>query len=191
VRAVINVDQKRREITFSANGMRPGRRSVFHVHYYRINFDGTGLVALTDGSGTHTVTFAPNYSVYVDTWSRVDMAPVTQLRRSSDGAQVLMELERASTDALLAAGWSPPEAFVAKGRDGKTDIYGVIVKPTQFRSGEDVSRDREHLCRPARRVHAQELRRLSPDAGAWPSLASSSCRWMGWARTIAPRLSTM
>ena len=130
VRAVINVDQKRREITFSANGMRPDEDPYF-THFYRISFDGTGLIALTDGVGTHTVTFAPNYSVYIDTWSRVDMAPVTQLRRSSD-AQVLMELERASTDALLAAGWSPPEAFVAKGRDGKTDIYGVIIKPTNF-----------------------------------------------------------
>ncbi len=130
VRAVINVDEKRREITFSANGMRPGEDPYF-VHYYRINFDGTGLVALTDGVGTHTVAFAPNYSVYVDIWSRVDMAPVTLLRRSSDAA-VLMELEAASTNDLIAAGWSPPEAFVAKGRDGVTDIYGVIVKPTNF-----------------------------------------------------------
>ena len=130
VRTVIKVDPKRREIIFSANGMRPGEDPYF-VHYYRINFDGTGLVALTDAPATHTVTFSPNYSVYVDTWSRVDMAPVTQLRRSSDGA-VLMELERASTDALVAAGWSPPEPFIAKGRDGKTDIYGVIVKPSNF-----------------------------------------------------------
>ena len=130
VRAVINVDEKRREITFSANGMRLDEDPYF-VHFYRINFDGTGLIALTDGPGTHTVTFAPNYSVYVDTWSRVDMAPVTVLRRSSD-AQVLMELEAASTADLIAAGWSAPEAFVAKGRDGKTDIYGVIVKPTNF-----------------------------------------------------------
>lgn len=130
VRAVINVDARRREITFSANGMRPGEDPYF-VHYYRINFDGTGLVPLTDGVGTHTATFAKNYSVYVDTWSRVDQAPVTQLRRSSDGA-MLMELERASTDGLAAAGWTAPEPFVAKGRDGKTDIYGVIIKPSNF-----------------------------------------------------------
>lgn len=130
VRAVINVDRRRREITFSANGMRPGEDPYF-VQYYRINFDGTGLVELTDAPATHTATFAPNYSVCVDTWSRVDQAPVTQLRRSSDGA-VLMELERASTDGLVAAGWSAPEPFVAKARDGVTDIYGVIIKPSNF-----------------------------------------------------------
>lgn len=130
VRAVLNVDRRRREITFSANGMRPGEDPYF-VHYYRINFDGTGLVQLTDAPGTHTVTFPPNYSVYVDTWSRVDQPPVTQLLRSSDGA-VLMELERASTDGLVAAGWRAPEPFVAKGRDGSTDIHGVIIKPSNF-----------------------------------------------------------
>ena len=130
VRNVINVDPKRREIIFSANGMRPGEDPYF-VHYYRINFDGSGLVALTDAPATHTVKFSPDYSVYVDTWSRVDMAPVSQLRKTSDG-EVLLELERASTDALVAAGWSPPEPFIAKARDGKTDIYGVIIKPSNF-----------------------------------------------------------
>jgi len=130
VRAVIDVDEKRREITFSANGMRPGEDPYF-VHYYRIGFDGTGLVALTDGAGTHTVTFSPGKSVYVDTWSRVDLAPVTQLRRTSDG-KVLLELERGSTDALASAGWVAPEPFIAKGRDGVTDIYGLIIKPTNF-----------------------------------------------------------
>lgn len=130
VRAVLNVDRRRREVTFSANGMRPDEDPYF-VHYYRINFDGTGLVHLTDAPATHTATFAPNYSVYVDTWSRVDQAPVTQLRRSSDGA-VLMELERASIDGLAAAGWSAPQPFFAKGRDGVTDIHGVIIKPSNF-----------------------------------------------------------
>ncbi len=130
VRAVVNVDEKRREITFTANGMKPGEDPYF-VHYYRIRFDGTGLIALTDAPATHTVTFSPDYSVYVDTYSRVDLAPVTQLRRSAD-AKVLLELERPSTAALASAGWSPPEPFVAKGRDGNTDIHGVIVRPTNF-----------------------------------------------------------
>jgi dipeptidyl aminopeptidase/acylaminoacyl peptidase len=130
VRAVINVDEKRREITFSANGMRPGEDPYF-VHYYRISFDGAGLVELTDGPGAHTVTFAPNYSAYIDIWSRVDMAPVALLRRSSDG-KVLMELEHPTTAALVAMGWRAPEAFIAKGRDGSTDIYGLIFKPSNF-----------------------------------------------------------
>jgi dipeptidyl aminopeptidase/acylaminoacyl peptidase len=43
-----------------------------------------------------------------------------------------MELERADIAALTQAGWKPPEVFTAKGRDGKTDIWGVIYRPTNF-----------------------------------------------------------
>jgi dipeptidyl aminopeptidase/acylaminoacyl peptidase len=130
VRAVQNIDQEKRTITFSANGMRNGEDPYF-THYYRINFDGTGLVPLTEGVGTHSLTFSPDRQFYVDTWSRVDMAPVAELRRASDGAK-LMELDRGDMAPLLAAGWSAPEPFVAKGRDGVTDIYGLIVKPSNF-----------------------------------------------------------
>jgi dipeptidyl aminopeptidase/acylaminoacyl peptidase len=130
VRSVVHVDENKRQIIFAANGMRPGEDPYF-VHYYRINFDGSGLVPLTDGQGTHTVTFSPDWQTYIDVWSRVDMAPAAQLRHASDG-RVLMDLERADMTALLAAGWTAPEPFVAKGRDGVTDIYGVIIKPANF-----------------------------------------------------------
>src|SRR6185369_8032281 len=56
---------------------------------------------------------------------------VTELRRTADG-KLVCPLERADSNALLAAGWRAPERFVAKGRDGKTDIYGVIVRPSNF-----------------------------------------------------------
>jgi dipeptidyl aminopeptidase/acylaminoacyl peptidase len=68
---------------------------------------------------------------YVDTWSRVDLAPVSQLRRTGDSRPV-MELERGDISALLSAGWRPPESFMALGRDGKTDIWGNIYRPVNF-----------------------------------------------------------
>jgi dipeptidyl aminopeptidase/acylaminoacyl peptidase len=68
---------------------------------------------------------------YVDVWSRVDQPPVFELRRSADRALV-MELERGDIRALTARGWRPPEVFVAKGRDGKSDIWGVIIRPSNF-----------------------------------------------------------
>ncbi len=67
------------------------------------------------------------------TYSRVDLPPVTELRRSKDGSRVC-ELERADWSALLATGWKPPERFVAKGCDDATDIFGVIFRPTNFDS---------------------------------------------------------
>jgi dipeptidyl aminopeptidase/acylaminoacyl peptidase len=101
------------------------------IHYYRIDFDGTGLVCLTPGSGNHTVQFSPNRKYLIDTYSRVDSPPVHELRLASDG-KLICELERADASALLEKGWKMPEPFVAKGRDGKTDIWGVIFRPMKL-----------------------------------------------------------
>jgi dipeptidyl aminopeptidase/acylaminoacyl peptidase len=130
VRDVDHVDEERREIWFQASG-RHADQDPYFVHHYRINFDGTGLVALTDADGSHSVSYSPDMEYAVVTWSRVDLPPITQLRRARDGA-VLAELGRGDHSALIAAGWRPPEVFTAKGRDGETDIWGMIIRPTDF-----------------------------------------------------------
>ena len=130
VRGVERVDEENRQIWFTAGGMNAGQDPYF-VHYYRINFDGTGLTAFTEADGNHSVSWSPSGEYYVDTWSRLDLAPVGQLRRASDRG-VVMELERGDTRELVRAGWTPPEVFVSKGRDGVTDIWGMIIRPTNF-----------------------------------------------------------
>ncbi len=130
VRGVVKVDEERRQIWFQASGMYPDQDPYF-IHYYRINFEGSGLVALTEANGDHTVSFSSDMAYYVDLWSRVDQPPILELRRTED-RKILMEVERGQIAELLAAGWRPPEVFVAKGRDGKTDIWGIIIRPTNF-----------------------------------------------------------
>jgi dipeptidyl aminopeptidase/acylaminoacyl peptidase len=130
VRGVEKVDTVARQIWFQASGMYAGKDPYF-VHSYRINFDGTGLVAMTDGDATHNVSYSDDMRYFVDIWSRVDQPQVFELRRTSDRAK-LMDIERADAKALYTLGWKPPEVFVAKGRDGTTDIYGVIIRPTNF-----------------------------------------------------------
>ncbi len=131
VRRVDKVDVEKKEIHFQTVGRHPGQ-DPYHVHFARIAFDGTGLVNLTDGDGTHTAPrFSPDGKHYLVTHSRVDLAPVTELRRTSDGKKIL-DVEKADTAALEKEGWKPPERFVSKGRDGKTDIYGLIHRPTNF-----------------------------------------------------------
>lgn len=130
VRNVEFVDEKNRVIWFRAGGVHAGQ-DPYYIHYGRVNFDGTGLTWLTTGDGTHTARFSPDRSFLVDTYSRVDLPPVVELRRGTDGTLVC-ELERADMTALLATGWQVPERFVAKGRDQSTDIYGVIWRPTTF-----------------------------------------------------------
>ena len=130
VRAIDKVDEGNRQIWFQASGMYAGKDPYF-VHQYRINFDGTGLTAYTEADGDHTVKFSPDGKYYVDTWSRVDQAPVSQLRSTED-KKLVMELERGDSSALAAAGWRAPEPFSAPGRDGKTEIWGVIHRPANF-----------------------------------------------------------
>ena len=130
VRGVDFVDETNRVIWFRAGGIIPGQ-DPYQIHFCRVNFDGSGLTVLTAGDGTHQADFSPDRKFFTDTWSRVDAPPVTELRRSTDG-KLICELEHADIRRLVKAGWQPPERLAAKGRDGVTDIYGVIYRPTDF-----------------------------------------------------------
>jgi dipeptidyl aminopeptidase/acylaminoacyl peptidase len=130
VRGVDRVDAESRQIWFRAGGIRP-EQDPYYIHYCRVNFDGSGLAVLTDGDGTHRIEYSPDGRFFLDSYSRVDLPPVIELRRAADGKRVC-ELERADGRRLLATGWRAPEWFSAKGRDGATDIYGVIWRPTNF-----------------------------------------------------------
>ncbi len=130
VRNVDYVDDEKRQIWFETGGAIAGQDPYF-TQYYRINFDGTGLTKLTDADGNHAVVFSHDRKYYVDTWQRVDLAPIAQLRRTAD-QKVVLDLDKGDTSALLAAGLKFPEVFVAKARDGKTDIWGILTKPTNF-----------------------------------------------------------
>jgi dipeptidyl aminopeptidase/acylaminoacyl peptidase len=130
VRAVDKVDEEKRQVYFQASGVVPGRDPYF-IDAYRIGLDGTGLVRLTEGEGNHTVSYSEDLAYLVDTWSRVDLPPTTEIRRVADRA-VVMTVEKGDIDGLVKAGWKAPEVFVAKARDGRTDIWGVIVRPTNF-----------------------------------------------------------
>jgi len=129
IRGVVWVDEEKRQVIFQASGKEPG--DPYFIHIYRINFDGTGLTRLTDGYGNHEVSFSPDKRFFVDTWSTVDTPPVSVLRNAEDG-KVIMEIEKADISRLLATGIRLPEPFVAKGRDGITDIWGIIVRPINF-----------------------------------------------------------
>ncbi|MHC4083618.1 MAG: DPP IV N-terminal domain-containing protein [Planctomycetota bacterium] len=130
VRRVERVDEDKRQIWFRAGGIRE-EQDPYYVHFCRVNLDGSGLVVLTEGDGTHDIEFSPDRRFFLDRWSRVDQPSVTELRDANDG-KIICELERADASALLKTSWRPPERFVAKGRDGKTDIYGIIIRPSNF-----------------------------------------------------------
>ncbi len=130
VREVESVDEDKRQVWFMASGLRPGE-DPYHQHLCRVNLNGTGFIQLTEGDGDHRITWSPGRTCFIDIWSRADHPPVAELRRGTDGSLVTT-LETADAAKLLATGWQMPERFTAKGRDGKTEIHGTIVKPSFF-----------------------------------------------------------
>lgn len=130
VRRVINVDEKERTILFEGSGKEKGQDPYF-IQYYRVNFDGSGFTILTNENGNHVASFNKDFTQFVDTYSSLTQPQVTVLKNAKDG-KVILTLENANIDALIATGWKMPEIFTAKGRDGKTDIWGMIVRPSNF-----------------------------------------------------------
>jgi len=130
VRDIINVDEDKNQIIFSGNGRNKGE-DPYLIHYYRIDFSGKNLVDLTPEYAFHSATFSEDKRYFVDEFSRVDKPSETVLRKTSTG-EIIMQLEKADISDLLAKGWAFPEVFTAKGRDGKTDIWGNIYRPMNF-----------------------------------------------------------
>ena len=130
VREVQYVDEENQQIYFSANGMNKDE-DPYLIHYYRIGFDGKGLTALTPEEGMHKAWYSSDYKYLVDVYSKVDQAPVAVVRSAADG-KIVMPLEKANIAQLTANGWKAPEVFTAKGRDGKTDMWGIIYRPSNF-----------------------------------------------------------
>ena len=154
VRGIERIDEAARQIWFSAGGKNRDQDPYF-LHYYRVNFDGTGLVALTEANGNHTIQFSPDRRFIIDTWSRVDSPPVNELRRASDG-KLACKLEEADVTELEAKGFKAPEIFVAKGRDSKTDIWGLIHRPRNLLSIRDLGRSDERLGVHVHRMPARD-----------------------------------
>ncbi len=129
VKRIDHIDRENGVVWFNAVGVFEDQ-DPYHEHFCRVNLDGTGFKVLTDGDGTHRIQAEQNRKYFVDTFSRVDLAPVTQLRDSETG-ELVAELEEQDTVTLF--GERPlTTRFNAKGRDGVTDIWGIIHWPRDF-----------------------------------------------------------
>ncbi|MCW0464732.1 S9 family peptidase [Xanthomonas sacchari] len=129
VRDVLRVDDAQRRIWFTASGMDAGK-DPYYRQLFAVDFDGGHLTRLTQADADHDVAIADDGRHYVDVYSRPDMAPVMELH-AIDG-RLLQVVERGDIRKLQAAGWRAPQTFVAKGRDGKTDIWGMVVRPRDY-----------------------------------------------------------
>ncbi|MEO6364697.1 MAG: DPP IV N-terminal domain-containing protein [Luteimonas sp.] len=130
VAEVNRVDEAARTIWFTGTGREAGRDPYFQ-QYYKVGLDGGDVTLLTPEDGNHGVVLSTDGTYFVDTYSTTGAPPVSVLRRTADGGTVA-DIARADTARLKAAGWAPPEDFTVKGRDGTTDLYGLMFKPSNF-----------------------------------------------------------
>ncbi len=129
VTQVLHVDEKARIIYFLGVGKEAGRDPYF-VHLYSVRFDGSDQKLLTPEDANHAVVFSPDFAYFADTAS-TPTTPATTVIRSNTGA-LAMEVAKQDISKLVAYGWVPPVPITVKARDGKTDLYGFMFKPTNF-----------------------------------------------------------
>ena len=128
VKQVKNIDEKNRQIYFSAGGKEEG--NPYHNYFYKVNFDGSNFINLTPSKGTHSVTFSADYSMLVDTYSTTTNPPISVLRNGT--GEKIIDLETADISELKANNWQEPVEFTVKARDEKTDIYGIMCLPSNY-----------------------------------------------------------
>ncbi|MDX8550469.1 DPP IV N-terminal domain-containing protein [Methanospirillum sp. J.3.6.1-F.2.7.3] len=128
VREILAVDETNGHIYFTGSGKEGG--NPYYRYLYRVQLDGNDLKLLTPGQADHAISIAPDLSCFIDAYSRADLPTVTVLR-SMNGTQV-MHLASADDSDLRRTGWSPAERITMTARDGKTEIYGLLFKPTNF-----------------------------------------------------------
>jgi dipeptidyl-peptidase 4 len=126
-----SIDEKNRVLYFTANGREP-KLDPYYLNLYRINFDGTGLKLLTRAEFENASGMDDNSRYFVNTYSRVNTAPVSVLQDNT--GRVIMELEKTDMSGLAEANYKFPEPFKVKAADGITDLYGVMYKPFNFDS---------------------------------------------------------
>jgi dipeptidyl aminopeptidase/acylaminoacyl peptidase len=130
VLGVQHVDEKERVIYFTGAGREGG--DPYFRRLYRVGFDGRNLQLLSPENSDHAISLAPSGRFFVDVSARPDVPPVSRVR-DARGREV-MPLETADISRLVATGWKPPIPFTVKARDGKTDLYGLMFRPTNFDS---------------------------------------------------------
>jgi len=129
VTQLLRVDEKNRVLYFLADGREKGENPYF-AHLYRIGFDGKNLTLLTPEDGHHEVSFSPSGRYFVDSYSKPDAAAVAVVR--DDGGKLLSTVAKTDISRLVATGWQPPVPITVKARDGLTDIFGLMYKPTRL-----------------------------------------------------------
>ena len=133
VTQVLGIDEKARVIYFLGVGKESGE-DPYYPMYYRVNYDGSNLQLLTPERAAHVITPSPDNRFFVDTWSTPVEPQITVVRDAT--GKTVVDVAREDIGKLKAAGWIPPVQIEVKARDGVTDLYGLLFRPTDFSTGK-------------------------------------------------------
>ncbi len=126
---VRHIDEKNSVIYFMASNKKEEGNPYFQ-YLYKINFDGSGLKLLSPGEANHAIRMNEAATYFEDSYSTPTTPTVTVIR-NMDGEE-LVKLAETDISELKTAGWVPPIPFTTKARDGETDLYGLMYKPSNF-----------------------------------------------------------
>jgi dipeptidyl-peptidase-4 len=129
VREVKNVDLKNRVIFFIASGNEAGS-NPYYRYLYRVNFDGTNLQLLTSDEGDHSISFSPDHTYFIDSYSQ-SYVPSVYVVRDKNG-KLITTLEKTDISRLEATGWKPCRPFTVKSANNEFDLYGFWYEPTHL-----------------------------------------------------------
>ncbi|KAA6334470.1 Non-reducing end beta-L-arabinofuranosidase [termite gut metagenome] len=131
VKSVVHVDETQRKVIFVGCGMQK-QEDPYLEKYYSLNIDNGKITPLTPEDANHKITFSKDHKYMVDSYSRVDLVPTIVVRSVNDGKVIFKPENQPDISLALKEGYRIPEVFSAKGRDGKTDIWGMIMRPDNF-----------------------------------------------------------
>ena len=132
VRKIMHIDYINREIIFTAGGREKG--NPYHIYLYKINFDGNKLICLTPEIGSHSISSSPNWNYFVTTYSTTNTSPISILKDRN--GKNLLQLASSNTDELIKNGWQEPLEFNVKARDDKTDLFGIMYLPSDYKKNK-------------------------------------------------------
>jgi len=132
VYGVNNVDLNARKIWFTSGGLTPNG-DPYLKYIYSIDFDGKNAKCLTPEVATHEIRISPDKKYFLDNYSSYKDPNLAVIRQMKDG-KIVFEVEKTDINDLVKMGWKPAEPFNLLANDGKTMLYGLIIKPTNFDS---------------------------------------------------------
>ena len=128
VQKIIGVDAEHSRVFYLSEEDSPLERQL-----YVVGLDGSGKQRITQGAGTHSISFSPAASYFLDSYSSLTAMPRGTLYKA-DGSEVRVYRKPDEADAreyeIL-----PTEIVTVTASDG-TPLYARLIKPAGFDPGK-------------------------------------------------------